>query len=36
MWRVIWFGSVCVLLYPASAQADARQVNTIREAYVRF
>ena len=36
MWRVIWFGSVCVLLYPASAQADARQVYTIREAYVRF
>jgi hypothetical protein len=34
--RAIWCGLVCALLYPASGQADPRQVNTIREAYARF
>ena len=34
--RAIWFGLLCVLLYPASGQAEARQVNTIKEAYARF
>jgi hypothetical protein len=34
--RGICFGLVCSLIYPASGQADPRQVNTIREAYARF
>jgi hypothetical protein len=34
--RAIWFAASCVLLCPASAQSDPRQVNTIREALARF
>jgi hypothetical protein len=34
--RAAWFAVSCLLLQPASAQADPRQVNTIREAFARF
>jgi hypothetical protein len=36
IWRIIWFGLLCLLLYPASAHAEGWQVNTIKEAYARF
>jgi hypothetical protein len=34
--RAIWFGLSLILLYPASGQADPREVNSIQEAHARL
>ena len=36
IFRAISFGLFCALMCQAGAQAEGRQVNTIREAYARF